>query len=186
MSQLSSYIHKVDKIIIAQDSLKRFLNKISPGAYTSLTKVDFRALDKLQVKPIGVYGSKDEIVRFLASVAVIDDAMYAAAQHMIQLLSLTSRQFGQVDRFPGNKIQKTSSPLWPIHLPRFGACRRSGKDVCHLLARRVDVGRRCFTTCVQKSRHLHEVMSPWNEVYKRSLTLNLSDSSLRFVIKSRP
>ncbi|KAI9569901.1 hypothetical protein HD554DRAFT_2019705, partial [Boletus coccyginus] len=67
----------VDKIIIAQDSLKRFLNKISPGTYMSLTKVDFKALDKLQVKHIGIYGSKGEIVRFLASVAVIDEAISA-------------------------------------------------------------------------------------------------------------
>ncbi|KAI9573409.1 hypothetical protein HD554DRAFT_2055827 [Boletus coccyginus] len=67
----------VDKIIIAQDSLKRFLNEISPGAYMSLTKVDFKVLDKFQVKPIGIYGSKDEIVRFLVSVAVIDDAISA-------------------------------------------------------------------------------------------------------------
>ena len=44
----------------------------------SLTKVDFKALDKFQVKPIGIYGSKDEIVRFLASVAVIDDTMCVA------------------------------------------------------------------------------------------------------------
>jgi hypothetical protein len=44
----------------------------------SLTKVDFKALDKFQVKPIGIYGSKEEIVRFLVSVAVIDDTMYVA------------------------------------------------------------------------------------------------------------
>jgi hypothetical protein len=56
----------------------------------SLTKVDFKALDKFQVKPIGIYGSKDEIARFLVSVAVIDDTMYAAVQLLIQLLSLTS------------------------------------------------------------------------------------------------
>lgn len=71
-----SYTCTVDKIIIAQDSLRRFLNGISPGAYTSLTKVDFKILDKFQVKPLGVYGSKDEIVRFLLSVAIIDDTTY--------------------------------------------------------------------------------------------------------------
>ena len=56
----------------------------------SLTKVDFRALDKSQVKPVGIYGSKDEIVRFLLSVAVIDDAMCVVVQFAILLLSLTS------------------------------------------------------------------------------------------------
>ncbi|KAF8340910.1 hypothetical protein F5887DRAFT_1062589 [Amanita rubescens] len=65
----------VDKIIIAQDSMKCFLNEISPNAYMSLTKVDFKALDKFQVKPTGIYGSKEEIVRFLVSAGVIDDTI---------------------------------------------------------------------------------------------------------------
>ena len=64
----------VDKIIIAQDSLREFINALSPGAYTSLTKVDFRALDNLMIKPMGVYGSRQEIVRFLLSIGAIDDA----------------------------------------------------------------------------------------------------------------
>ncbi|KAF9228234.1 hypothetical protein BS17DRAFT_850512 [Gyrodon lividus] len=67
----------VDKIIIAQDSLKTFVNEICPGAYASLTKVDFKALDKRGVKPAGIYGSKEEIVRFLLSFGVVDDAMAA-------------------------------------------------------------------------------------------------------------
>jgi hypothetical protein len=66
---------QVDKIIIAQDSLKAFVNGISPGAYASLTKVDFKALDKCGVKPVGIYGSKEEIARFLLSFGVVDDAM---------------------------------------------------------------------------------------------------------------
>ncbi|KAJ7142201.1 Paf1-domain-containing protein [Mycena filopes] len=52
----------VNKIIIAQDSLKAFINELSPGAYSSLTKVDFKALDELLIKPAGLYGSKSEIV----------------------------------------------------------------------------------------------------------------------------
>ena len=88
--QIGSDIHKVDKIIIAQDSLKRLLNEISPGAYMSLTKVDFKALDKFQIKPIGIYGSKEEIARFLVSVAIIDDTMFVVVQLVIQLISLTS------------------------------------------------------------------------------------------------
>ena len=90
-SSLISDIHKVDKIIIAQDSMKCFLNEISPNAYMSLTKVDFKALDKFQVKPIGIYGSKEEIVRFLVSVAVIDDTMHVAFYFVIQFLLLTAR-----------------------------------------------------------------------------------------------
>jgi hypothetical protein len=63
----------VDKIIIAQDSLQTFTNTICPGAYVSLTNVDFSVLDGLMVKPIGVYGSKEEIVRLLSSLGVVDD-----------------------------------------------------------------------------------------------------------------
>jgi hypothetical protein len=62
----------VDKIIIAQDTLRDFINTLCPGAYSSLTKVNFRALDNLTVKPIGVYGSKQEIVRFLLAIGVAD------------------------------------------------------------------------------------------------------------------
>lgn len=62
----------VDKIVIAQVELSRFLNELYPGAYTSLTKVDYNALDSVPVRPIGVYGSKSEIVRFLRALNAID------------------------------------------------------------------------------------------------------------------
>lgn len=38
-----------------------------------MTKVNFSALDSLIVKPVGIYGSKEEIVRFLLSLGVVDD-----------------------------------------------------------------------------------------------------------------
>ncbi|KAK7025055.1 VWFA domain-containing protein [Favolaschia claudopus] len=63
----------VDKIIIDQESFKNFINFLSPGAYVSLTKVNFRILDKLPVKPVGIYGSRSEIVAFLSSKGVIGD-----------------------------------------------------------------------------------------------------------------
>jgi len=63
----------VDKIIIAQDSLRAFTNTICPGAYVSMTKVNFGALDGLIMKPVGVYGSKEEIARLLSSLGVVDD-----------------------------------------------------------------------------------------------------------------
>ncbi|KAH9963060.1 hypothetical protein BJV74DRAFT_880022 [Russula compacta] len=59
----------VDKVVIAQDSLQRFINDMSPGAYASIRKVDFKSLDQLAIKPLGVYGSKDEIVRLLRTIA---------------------------------------------------------------------------------------------------------------------
>ncbi|KAH9165762.1 hypothetical protein EDB89DRAFT_2008009, partial [Lactarius sanguifluus] len=63
----------VDKVIIAQDSLRRFINAISPGAYATITKVDFKILDRLSIKPLGIYGCKDEIVRLLLSIGAVDE-----------------------------------------------------------------------------------------------------------------
>ncbi|KAG2136644.1 hypothetical protein DEU56DRAFT_356200 [Suillus clintonianus] len=62
----------VDKVIIVQDSLRAFINSICPGAYVSMTKVNFSTLDRFIVKPVGVYGSKGEIVRLLSSLRVVD------------------------------------------------------------------------------------------------------------------
>ncbi|KAG2116835.1 hypothetical protein DEU56DRAFT_984883 [Suillus clintonianus] len=63
----------VDKVIIAQDSLRAFINSVCPGTYVSMTKVNFTALDRFIVKPVGVYGSKGEIVRLLSSLGVVDE-----------------------------------------------------------------------------------------------------------------
>ena len=62
-------------MIIAQDSLQRFINAISPGAYASITKVDFKILDRLSIKPLGIYGSKDEIVHLLRSIGAVDEKL---------------------------------------------------------------------------------------------------------------
>ena len=66
----------VDKIIISQNSLKAFMNDVCQGAYISMTKVNFKTLDNYVIKPVGVYGSKEEIVRFLLQLAAIDETMY--------------------------------------------------------------------------------------------------------------
>ncbi|KAH9022040.1 hypothetical protein EDB84DRAFT_1678539 [Lactarius hengduanensis] len=63
----------VDKVIIARESLERFVNAMCPGAFASITKVDFKALDQLTIKPLGIYGSKHEIVRMLRSITAVDD-----------------------------------------------------------------------------------------------------------------
>ncbi len=63
----------VDKIIIAQASLGRFINKIQPGAYKSLTKVDFKSLDVRFIQPIGVYGSRHSIVSFFLNFGIVDN-----------------------------------------------------------------------------------------------------------------
>ncbi|KAF8428935.1 hypothetical protein L210DRAFT_3623712 [Boletus edulis BED1] len=65
----------VDKIIISQNSLEAFVNSVCPGAYASMTKVNFKALDHYVIKPVGVYGSKEEIVRFLLQLGAIDETI---------------------------------------------------------------------------------------------------------------
>ncbi|KAG8926003.1 hypothetical protein FRC01_009457, partial [Tulasnella sp. 417] len=68
----------VDKIIISQESLGRFINSVLPGAYTNVTKIDFGRLDReASLHLIGIYGSKSEIVRFLHSQGSIDDEVVA-------------------------------------------------------------------------------------------------------------
>jgi len=56
--------------------LKCFINKVSPGAYVSLTKIDFRALDSANIKPVGVYGSKERIVDLLLEVGAIEPHLF--------------------------------------------------------------------------------------------------------------
>lgn len=63
----------VDKIIIAQDSLKDLIDTLSAGAYTSISKINFAALDRTSIKAKGVYGSKSEIVRLLRELDAVDD-----------------------------------------------------------------------------------------------------------------
>ncbi|KAN0136112.1 hypothetical protein V8E53_005972 [Lactarius tabidus] len=71
----------VDKVIIAQGSLLRFINAIStritesPREYVSITKVDFKTLDRFAIKPLGIYGCKDEIVRLLQSIGAVDEKL---------------------------------------------------------------------------------------------------------------
>ena len=69
----------MEKIIINQESLKRFIDKVSPGAYVSLTRIDFRALDNASIKPVGVYGSKERIVDLLLEVGVIEPHLFVIA-----------------------------------------------------------------------------------------------------------
>ena len=89
----------VDKIIISQESVSHLVELIKPGAYSSLTKVtkmlcgfivspanfilycdttkiDFAALDKVILKPVGVYGSLPSLVEFLADIGAVDPGTY--------------------------------------------------------------------------------------------------------------
>ena len=61
----------VDKVIIDQESTGQLINTLKRGAYRSLTRVDFAAMDDISVSVLGVYGSKTELVRFFKSLDVV-------------------------------------------------------------------------------------------------------------------
>ncbi|CAE6447396.1 unnamed protein product [Rhizoctonia solani] len=62
----------VEKIIIDQQSLSKFINLLQPGSYKSVSNINFKALDELSIKPIGVYGSQLEIFKYLVGVGCLD------------------------------------------------------------------------------------------------------------------
>lgn len=78
-----------DKVIIAQDSLQRFINTICPESYVSLTRIDFKALNRFMIKPLGIYGSKVEIVRFLRSLSAVDESMCVGFPSFCQVVEQT-------------------------------------------------------------------------------------------------
>ena len=49
------------------------MNFVMPGAYTTITRVDFKALDKASIMPVGLYGSSSEIVKYLTAVKAISE-----------------------------------------------------------------------------------------------------------------
>ncbi|KAH9912631.1 uncharacterized protein BXZ73DRAFT_56103, partial [Epithele typhae] len=66
----------VDKIIIEQDgSLGRFVNSLKPNTYQSINKIDLTALDDLELRLVGLYGSKPALVDFLQKKTLIDDVV---------------------------------------------------------------------------------------------------------------
>ncbi|CUA71759.1 Cadherin-23 [Rhizoctonia solani] len=63
----------VEKIVIDQQSLSKFINLLQPGSYKSVSNIDFNALDELSIKPIGVYGSQMEVFKYLVTMGCLDD-----------------------------------------------------------------------------------------------------------------
>ncbi|KAJ7583110.1 hypothetical protein C8J56DRAFT_1028180 [Mycena floridula] len=67
-------------LLNAIPSMYRMLDLISEqssgglGAYVSLTRVNFKALDQLTVKPVGIYGSRESIVELLLNLDIVDNA----------------------------------------------------------------------------------------------------------------
>ncbi|KAG8922979.1 hypothetical protein FRC02_011489 [Tulasnella sp. 418] len=62
----------VDKVMIDQDSLGELMNTIVPRSYSSLSKISFGALDQTSIQPVGIYGSKSQIVRLLQQLNCVD------------------------------------------------------------------------------------------------------------------
>ncbi|KIM57715.1 hypothetical protein SCLCIDRAFT_1219233 [Scleroderma citrinum Foug A] len=67
----------VDKVVISEAPFQAFINAICPGAYSSVTRVNFKALDELGIKPIGIYGNKQQIVRLLSHLRAVDETIAA-------------------------------------------------------------------------------------------------------------
>ncbi|KAG8744092.1 Vacuolar protein sorting-associated protein 13A [Ceratobasidium sp. 414] len=63
----------VEKMVIDQASLHRLLNTVQPGSYDSVSKINFKSLDKLSIKATGLYGIRSEIVKYLKQARCLSD-----------------------------------------------------------------------------------------------------------------
>lgn len=108
----------VSKVIISQEPLSRFINYVSPGSYTSLTHVNFSALDQFMIKPIGVYGSKPEIVRLLLEINAIDEETYVLIFYWLSGILMNPQQgfssFGTTQR--GIFTYSPITRIWSLHI----------------------------------------------------------------------
>lgn len=52
-----------------------------------MTHVKFTSLDAFSVKPIGLYGSKSELVRFLKDLGAVEDDVYVSIKYCIHKLN---------------------------------------------------------------------------------------------------
>jgi hypothetical protein len=50
ISRLNSSVCAVEKVLIDQDSMRRYLNDISPGSYSSVSKIAFKILDQVRLE----------------------------------------------------------------------------------------------------------------------------------------
>lgn len=58
-----------------------------------MTNVNFRFLDTTQIKPLGIYGSRSEIVKYLQDVSAIDDEASVVFIQPCNYTALTSLIF---------------------------------------------------------------------------------------------
>ncbi|KAJ1566309.1 hypothetical protein HK405_010319, partial [Cladochytrium tenue] len=54
----------VEKILLDQDDFRRLIDSVAPGAYCHQTRINFHAVDALELEIAGVYGRRSEITSF--------------------------------------------------------------------------------------------------------------------------
>ena len=50
-----------------------------------MTKVDFDSLDRLTIKPLGIYGTRSKIIEYLYDKGVLSDPMYVCRSVSLRL-----------------------------------------------------------------------------------------------------
>ncbi|KAG6331499.1 hypothetical protein ID866_7590 [Astraeus odoratus] len=155
----------VDKIIISQHSLKAFVNTVCPGAYASMTKVNFKALDQYIIKPVGIYGSKEEIVRLFLELKVTDDAVAAQllADPSVQGPTKPKLRSGLYILRPADR-QGNAEQVFVVYWPEEGTWDDSAKS--QIRRNRVTFMRYLTKLCDQivalmSSEHAQSII--WNE-----------------------
>ncbi|KAJ3103368.1 hypothetical protein HDU97_010206 [Phlyctochytrium planicorne] len=66
----------VDKIIISQPNMQRLCNDLMPSTYRSVSSINFGMLDSLKLSFVGVYGNKQSIALYLASIDAISRELF--------------------------------------------------------------------------------------------------------------
>ena len=101
-----------------------------------MTKVNFKALDQYVIKPVGIYGSKEEIVRLLLELGVADDSLYVAYYVFMYYAPTHPPQGCPTIGGPEHSgAITTSSSFWTVHSsPSRTAKQCGGTGLCHLLA----------------------------------------------------
>lgn len=51
------------------------MNTLRDGSYTTISKIDFVALDGVTIKPVGLYGSKSALIEALMTLEVVDESL---------------------------------------------------------------------------------------------------------------
>ena len=84
--------------MVISPQIRGLVNTLSPGAFHGLTKIDLDALDNVVIKPIGIYGSKQEITRYLQSKGAINDEVYVSYSCLSFTGELQLKIFGDLVR----------------------------------------------------------------------------------------